>query len=686
MELVEGLRLDEWVRAERPSLRARLELFRRVVSAVAHAHHRGVIHRDLKPANVLIDAGGGPHVLDFGAALGQADRLRLTAPGEFLGTLSYAAPEQLRGASHAIDTRTDVYALGAVLYELVSGRLPFGSSGGVAEMAERVTTESPRPPSERARGVDRDLDAIVLKALSTEPAGRYGSAEAFERDLARHLAGEPVEARRHSLGYVLWKHLARRRASLAAALAVALLGGSLIFGWLREHQRAERQVEEVALVRSIVQDLLAAAGPQQMGGDARLLDVYEVLARNLDAALTSAPDVQAEVELTIGDTYRRLLRAPEAEPHLQTALARFREVDGVHELQVARAANALALALSESDRPESIPVATEALAIRERELSAADPAVAESRRTLANALLRQFRGADVERARLLIDRALSDFRAAYGDDHPEVAETKLLRAKAGEDLPPAANEALLAGALATLERAPKDPRALDALTFYAWFLQQQSRFDEARVLLDRAGILAHDLFGDALASDMLRRHARLEFARGNYRSSELLSRQAVARELERWAVRRAAVGEPLRALARRIEQPGPPASEPPFAEAFAELRALEGDGAFELAQWMNGIALVLRELERGAATEPLLREALQISCRAMGADCPVRRKSIELLATELAAERRGAEAVPLLEESVESFERVHEGETAEAARARDLLAECRAQAGGGAGR
>src|SRR6185436_4964393 len=135
-----------------------------------------------------------------------------------------------------------------------------------------------------------------------------------------------------------------------------------------------------------------------------------------------------------------------------------------------------------------------------------------------------------------------------------------------------------------------------------------------------------------------------------------------------------------RALARRIEQPGPPASEPPFAEAFAELRALEGDGAFELAQWMNGIALVLRELERGAATEPLLREALQISCRAMGADCPVRRKSIELLATELAAERRGGEAVELLEESIATFERVEEGTSPEAGRARELFAQCRAQA------
>jgi tetratricopeptide (TPR) repeat protein len=297
--------------------------------------------------------------------------------------------------------------------------------------------------------------------------------------------------------------------------------------------------------------------------------------------------------------------------------------------------------------------------------------------------LHQFRDVDVQRARALLDRALADLRAAHGEEHPDVAETKILRARIGEDLSAAANEELLAGALATLELpASRDPRALDALTAYARFLQWSGRFDEARVLLDRAGALAHRLFGNALASDMLRRQARLEFARGQFQSSELLSRQAVARELEHWAFMKVEIGESLRALARRIEQPGPPASEPPFAEAFAELRALEGDGAFELAQWMNGISLLLRALQRGAATEPILREALQIRCRAMGPDCPVRRKTIELLASELADENRGGEAVTLLEESVATFERVDEATTPEAERARELLGRCRDQAEG----
>ena len=690
MELIDGRQLDAWMRETNPSLRERVQLARKLASAVAHAHQRGVIHRDIKPANVLIDARGEPHVLDFGAALareGPGERLRMTAPGEFLGTLAYAAPEQLRGSNSAIDTRTDVYALGLLCFELWTGRLPFEGDGGLAELSERVTSQPAPPPSSFDHEVDRDLDAITLKALATEPAERYGSAETFERDLMRYLSGEPVEARHHSLGYVLRKHLVRRRKAIAAGMALALIAGSLIGAWLRERQRAEHQGEQAALVRSVVQDLLAAADPQRMGGDARLLDVYEVLARELDAALQGAPDVQGEVELTIGDTYRRLLRAGEAVPHLRTALARFQDSDDRRELEIARASNSLALGLADLNQPEAIEAAESALRIRERELPAGDARIAQSRRTLALALLKQFRDVDSVRARGLLEQALGELRALHGEQHPEVAETQLLLIEAGADFEPRQLDAMFLRALAILERSSiKDPRSLWALNAYAAFLQQQQRFDEARALLDRAGALAQELFGNALAGDMLRRHARLEFARGNPAGAELLSRQAVARELERWAARRADLAEPLRSLARRVEQPGPAGFEPPFAEAFNALRALEGDGAFELAQWSNGICMVLHALGRGAATETMLRESLHICCRALGQDCPVRLKTIELLASELAAQKRGGEAIELLEESLATFERIEEPATPSADRARELLALCRDQAATSDGR
>jgi len=522
----------------------------------------------------------------------------------------------------------------------------------------------------------------VQKALATEPADRYGSAHELERDLARHLSGEPVEARGPSALYVLKKRLAKRRKAVALASIALVAGVACAVLWAGEHASARRQKEQAALVQSVIRDLLASAAPQRMGGDARLLDVYEVLAKDLDRALAGAPDVQAEVELTMGETYRKLLRTTEAVPHLRKALERLREVDDRRGLEVARAQNELALALSAANEREAIPVAEEALEARERALEASDPRIAESRRTLAIALLGQFMDVDVARARSLLDRALEVQRSTFGDRDPEVAETKLQRAKVGDDLPPAAIEDLLSSSLAVLEGASaRDPRVLTALTTYAAFLQRVERFDEARGFLDRAGKLSHELFGDALGADILRRHARLEFARGNAKSAELLSRQAVASELDRWAAKRPELSEYLRALARRVEEPGSPAAEPPFVDAFAELRALEGDGAFELAQWMNGIALVLQKLGRGSAVESLLREALNVHCRAMGADCPVRRRTIEILAGALAESHRGGEAIPLLEESIAAYERVAEADTPDAARARELLETCRGQLG-----
>jgi tetratricopeptide (TPR) repeat protein len=416
-----------------------------------------------------------------------------------------------------------------------------------------------------------------------------------------------------------------------------------------------------------------------MGGDARLIDVYEVVARDLDRALPGAPDVKAEVELTIGDTYRRLLRSVEAEPHLRKALARFREIGDRHELQAARAANTLALALADQGRADSVPVAEEALAVRERELAPDDPLLAESRRTLAQALLASPSSANAERARPLLEQALQGFRRSYGDEHADTAETKLCLARL-EDTAPKEIEALLVQAIASFASvAPDDPRAIGCFETYASFLQSSGRFDEARTMLDRASTLAKKLFGDALATDLLRRSARLEYARGDMATSEMLSRRAVAHELRRWAERRPEESSSLRALAYRVEEPGSPSSEPPYARAFAELKRLEGEGSFELAQWMNGIALVLHELGRLTAIEPMLREALEIRCRALSADCPVRQTTIELLARELALEQRGAEMVPLLEESVATYARRGDSDSPGAARAGRLLAACRAQ-------
>jgi tetratricopeptide (TPR) repeat protein len=673
MELVVGERLDAFVARASPPLAERLRLFLELCAAVAHAHRSGVIHRDLKPANVLVDAGGRVRVLDFGTAL-PVDARRLTEPGEFLGTLAYASPEQVGGGSEACDTRTDVYSLGVVLYELVTGRLPIDVDAGLAEVVRRIEREPPRPPGP----LERDLGVILARGLEKERERRYPSVEALARDVRHFQRHEPIEARAHSTGYVLRLALRRHRRSVGAAALALALGTLLAGAFARERWNARRAGEQAQLVRGVFEDILAAAAPQRMGGDAPLRDVLALAAREIETALEDAPDAQAAVQLTIGDTYRRLLMSAAAEGHLRAALARFRAADAGG-LETARCLDVLGQVLSAQGSSEAIAVQEEALAIRRRRLGDADPLVAESERALAVALVSQVRDGDTARAGTLLASALERFRAALGDEHVEVAETQLTLARLERRGDSAARGALLDQALAVFERPEnaRDPRRIACLNEYSQHLQDQDRFDEAEAFLARAQGLTRELYGEELATEMLRRQADLRYARGEMAGAEELTRRALVFELRLWAERRPDDGPAIERVAAALEAARPPASEPPYVEAFQLLRRFQGDGAFELAGWMNGIVVTLLPQGRASASEALLREALHIRCRAWGSDCPIRQRTLELLAEALRAQERAAEARTPLEESIAIAER--RGEPESARDARELLALCCAE-------
>ena len=673
MELVAGETLEAFVARTQPALPERLLLFLELCAAVAHAHRSGVIHRDLKPQNVLVDAAGRVRVLDFGTALPRLSDMiarRLTAPGEFLGTLAYASPEQVSGSSEACDTRTDVYSLGVVLYELTTGALPIDVNAALAEVVRRIEHEPPRAPGP----IDRDLAVILATALAKERERRYPSVEALARDVTHFLREEPLEARARSTGYVLRKALRRHRRSVLAGALVLVLATFLAGAFARERWNARRAGEQAQLVRAVFEDILAAAAPQRMGGDAPLRDVLALAAREIESTLEDSPDAQAAVQLTIGDTYRRLLMNAEAEGHLRAALARFRAADAGG-LDTARCLDALGLVLSAQGIPEAIAVQEEALAIRRRHLGDADPRVAESERALAVALVSQPRDNDTERARTLLSSALERFRAALGDQHVEVAETQLALARI-ERWQGRARQALLDQALAVFERPEnaRDPRRIGCLTECSMQLQDQDRFDEAEALLARAERLTQELYGDELATDMLRRQANLRYARGEMERAEELTRRALVFELRRWGARRPDDGPAIERVAAELESAYPPASEPPYVAAFQLLRRFQGDGAFELAQWMNGIAVTLAPQGRHAACEALLEEALEIRCRAWGSDCPIRERTLYLLARTLQSGERPGEARARLEESIAIAERRGEPESARSAR--ELLAQC----------
>lgn len=343
MELVAGRTLSEHARerlgGERPgieALRERMRLFETVCRAVSHAHQRGVIHRDLKPSNIVVSEAGDVKVLDFGLArITDADvavGTVMTELGKIWGTLPYMSPEQTRGDSRDIDFRSDVYSLGVVLYELLTGRKPYDTPTGSVVQAIRAICEAPpRPLREVAGGavVDADLQTIVAKALEKEPDQRYQSAAALAEDVGRWLERRPILAHPPSAFYQLRKLATRHRGAFAAAGAIAVLLAALAATMVvqagrvrQERDRATVEAAKASAINAFLKDALGAADPWGKGSrDVSLLDALRQARTKAETAFRTQPLVQAEVLQTIGTTLSNLAEFPEAEKALEASLA-----------------------------------------------------------------------------------------------------------------------------------------------------------------------------------------------------------------------------------------------------------------------------------------------------------------------------------------------------------------------------
>jgi len=433
MEYVEGLPLDLWFESRRREPGVVAQVMADLADALDAAHRRGVIHRDLKPSNVLVTSEGTPKVVDFGIAkgvLGEQDAQ--TLQGEFVGTLAYAAPEQVSGEPDAVDTRADVYALGALLYEGLTGERPVKLSGSLATSVRAIQQQEPEIPSVSTPGVNADLDAIALRALEKDPRDRYQSARELRDELRRYLAGEAVHARSDDVWYRAkkWARKRRKRIAIAAVVLLALgISSALLLAQRAAAAdarladvRAEYQEAEREKFTSLIYVVLRALDTETSNEPVTSLDDFLTLfANELESRLPDSPELEASVRTWVGIAQTRESEFDNAEYQLKRALQRWTDATDASSPETASAKHNLArLYWKRGDYASAEPLYREALETR-RALGASGALdAARTAHHLASTLQRLGR---FDESVGMYEESLAVRRATLGPDHPDVANT-----------------------------------------------------------------------------------------------------------------------------------------------------------------------------------------------------------------------------------------------------------------------
>lgn len=521
MDFVRGSPITAYCRERGVGLRERIALMMQVADAVQHAHQRGLIHRDLKPGNILVSEADGqptPRILDFGIAKPTPGVLEEVSPptaGGPVGTPAYMAPEQTGG--QAVDTRADVYALGAVLYELAAGRPPVDTGGDFVQAMRNVRDAVP-PPASRVRAKTAamfapdapprslllDLDCILGRALEKDPARRYPTAAAFSEDLRRLLGREPIAARAPTVAYRLSRFVQRNRA-VSALLAVALLalvaGIAASTAALIEANRQGREAANQAdaqreINRFLTDDLLAASSPDQEGQNITALELLNRAARKVDLRFAGRPLIAAAIHHTLGTAYTELGAFDEADHHLQRAISLRREAAGPDAPDTVRSEIAAAGLLGHRERVEEARAALMKVIPRARLiLGAEDPALYAALNDLGVMYEAMDKGAEAVE---LLQEALAGRARLLGPRDPHVLITTSNLAQALDRLGQTERSlGLMIEALRIAESLPDQPRmtVLGLCNNIGATYQDLNQPEAAAPYLRRAASLAADWLG-----------------------------------------------------------------------------------------------------------------------------------------------------------------------------------------------
>ncbi|MDH3629252.1 MAG: serine/threonine-protein kinase [Acidobacteriota bacterium] len=518
MEYVKGLSVTQYCDKHKLTTRERLNLFIEICRGVQHAHQKAIIHRDIKPSNVMIvehDDKPIPKIIDFGIAKATSqeltDQTLFTQEGHVVGTPAYMSPEQADDTTGDIDTRSDVYSLGVLLYELLVGALPFQNTelarAGADEIRRRIREEDPPRPSTRisslgnitqttasnrktdppslARHLRGDLDWIIMKALEKERARRYGSPNEFAADIERHLTDEAVLAGPPDAGYRLSKFVRRHRMMVAAAavVIVALVAGLglALWGLARANQAEELARQDEASARHVAEfmvDLFEAPDPTQARG--REVTAREVLDRGVEkiqGGLDEQPRTRAMLMETMGRVYRVMGLYDQAAPLLEEAVEIHDTADGE---ELATALFELGtVRLWQGNLEQAETLSRRSLALREGSLGVDHPDVADVLNTLGNTMQHQGRLDEAQEAHL---RALTIREKAFGLDGIQLGQSIHNLATLHHERGDYSHAEALYRRAAELEKnahGPDNHNYASSIHTLAIVLQSQGRYDEA---------------------------------------------------------------------------------------------------------------------------------------------------------------------------------------------------------------